>query len=714
MRPRLQSRSIHVAVLTYHRPEPLGRLLPVLLIEAARHEDSSPTDTVTLVVVDNDPHGSARQVVQAASVGSPSDPSSPDLRYVVEPRPGISAGRNRALDESSEADLLVFIDDDETPHPGWLERLVRLHDESGAEAVAGPVRSVVDAPLDPWVVAGRFFDRSHHLGRAQASVLPRAASNNLLLDLRFVRAHGLRFDDRFGLTGGEDSLFTGQLVAAGGTIRWAADAVVDDHLPSERLTRDYALRRTFHIANSSTRAEGALSADPRARARWVAGSGSKAVGRLATGVPRLLAGALTGNVRLQSRGHRDVARARGTASALLGRHSAPYGGREPRDESAPILVAHPSSDLYGSDLQLVETVRGLRESGHEVQVLLPEEGPLGAHFTALGATVDLVPSPVLRKSLMSPEGLMRFGLEFTRATVSHLRLLRRTRPAALLVNTVTIPAWLLAARLARVPVVCHVHEAEADQPRPVRVALAAPLLLARRVVTNSQASGEVVTGAIPRLADRIRLTYNGIDGPTDPAPPRRRAASDPVDIVLVGRLSPRKGSDVALEAVALVRAEGVDARLSLCGSAFAGYEWFEQQLRERATLSDLEDAVELRGYVADPAAALTEADIVLVPSRVEPFGNAAVEALLARRPLVASATQGLREIVRDGDTGLLVPPDDAAALAAAILRLTRDPEAAAVMADRGRADAIERFSVERYRQDMAKHVEDVTAARAGA
>ncbi len=711
MRPRLQSRTIHVAVLTYHRPEPLGRLLPLLLDEAARHRAGSPSDTVTVVVVDNDPQGSGRPVVERASGPAAFDAASSTLRYVVEPRPGISAGRNRALDESSQADLLVFIDDDETPHPGWLGHLVRLHDESGAEAVAGPVRSVVDAPLDPWVVAGGFFDRAHHVGRPQASIMSRAASNNLLLDLRFVRARGLRFDDRFGLTGGEDSLFTGRLVAAGGTIRWAADAVVDDHLPAERLTRDYALRRTFHLANSSVRAEGALSGDARGRVRWAVSSTAKAIGRLTTGVPRILVGTCSGSARLQSLGHRDVARARGTAAALLGRHTAPYGGQEPHDTSAAILVAHPSSDLYGSDLQLVETVRGLRDSGHEVQVLLPEDGPLGAHFTALGATVALVPSPVLRKSLMSPVGLVTFGVDLARATVSHHRLLRRARPAALLVNTVTIPAWLLAARLARVPVVCHVHEAEADQPRPVRIALAAPLLLARRVVTNSRASSEVITGAVPRLATRIALTYNGIDGPMAPAPPRRRAASDPVDIVLVGRLSPRKGSDVALEAVARVRAEGVDARLSLCGSAFAGYEWFEQQLRARAALKDLEDAVELRGYVADPSAALAEADIVLVPSRVEPFGNAAVEALLARRPLVASATQGLREIVRDGDTGLLVPPDDATALAGAILRLTRDPEAAAAMADRGRADAVERFSVERYRADMVKHIDDVTVAR---
>ena len=65
----------------------------------------------------------------------------------------------------------------------------------------------------------------------------------------------------------------------------------------------------------------------------------------------------------------------------------------------------------------------------------------------------------------------------------------------------TIPSWLLAARLAEVPTLCHVHEAEADQPRVVRLALAAPLLLARRVVTNSEASGDVLCRSLPALAD---------------------------------------------------------------------------------------------------------------------------------------------------------------------------------------------------------------------
>ena len=91
-------------------------------------------------------------------------------------------------------------------------------------------------------------------------------------------------------------------------------------------------------------------------------------------------------------------------------------------------MAHPSADLGGSDLQLVETVRGLREAGRRVLVALPSDGPLVRRFTDLGATVSTVPVPVLRKSLLSPTGLVTFGIEVSASTWRLYRLMRRDAP----------------------------------------------------------------------------------------------------------------------------------------------------------------------------------------------------------------------------------------------------------------------------------------------
>ncbi len=368
-----------------------------------------------------------------------------------------------------------------------------------------------------------------------------------------------------------------------------------------------------------------------------------------------------------------------------------------------VVVVHPSPDLYGSDRQLLETIAGLVDAGWAVEVVLPVAGPLVDELRTRGAAVRVIAFPVLRKASMRPMELPRLVVGLVRATLGARRMLLRRRPDAVLVNTLTEPSWLLAARLAGVPAVCHVHEAESDQPFVVRAGLALPLLLARVVVTNSRAAAEVLADAVPPVGRRVRVVHNGVPGPEDgPTALRQRAPGDPLTIALVGRLSPRKGIDVAIDALDLLVARGVDARLRIAGTPFTGYEWYEAQVTAAASRPGVAGRVELLGYVHPTWPVLADADVVVVPSRAEPFGNTAVEAMLACRPLVASGVQGLREIVRDGDTGLLVEPGNPAALADALVRVAEDMALAAHMAEAGRADALERFSTTGYRTAMGE------------
>jgi len=125
----------------------------------------------------------------------------------------------------------------------------------------------------------------------------------------------------------------------------------------------------------------------------------------------------------------------------------------------------------------------------------------------------------------------------------------------------------------------------------------------------------------------------------------------------------------------------------------------------------LAECVHFAGFSDVAAAFMRAADIVLVPSRVEPFGNVAVEAQLAGKPVVASAVQGLPEIVEDGRTGLLVAPDDPAALAAAVTRLLDEPGLAGRLAQSGADSAHLRFSPDRYRSDLRAAVQSLPAVR---
>ena len=367
-----------------------------------------------------------------------------------------------------------------------------------------------------------------------------------------------------------------------------------------------------------------------------------------------------------------------------------------------VLVAHPHVELYGSDRQMLESVTALTAAGWLVSATLPARGTLAAELEARGAAVHPLDVAVLRKSAITPVGLLRLGVKAA-AVAPLVRLLRQVRPDVLYVSTLVAPSWVLAGRLARVPVVVHVHEAEAEVPRPLQRGLALPLLLARLVLTNSQVARSVLVDAVPSLRGRTRVVYNGVPGPDGDVPPPPEAPGDgPVRLVQVGRLSPRKGTDVTLEALRRLVADGHDVHLDLVGGVYAGYEWFERELRAEASTSPLAGRVTFHGFTGDIWPVVLRAHVALVPSRVEPFGNVAVEALLAHRPLVASSAQGLVEIVTDGVDGLLVAPEDPDALADAVARLVADWPLARRLAEQGRERAVGRFTPGRYGQEIVE------------
>lgn len=370
-----------------------------------------------------------------------------------------------------------------------------------------------------------------------------------------------------------------------------------------------------------------------------------------------------------------------------------------------VLVAHHTPDVYGSDRQLLESISALVSADYRVVLVLPTEGPLTTLARERGAEVELVDFPVLRKAFLTPRGLATLLRHSATALPGCIRAIRRTGADAVYVNTLTIPIWVLAGRLARRPVACHVHEANEEGRRALRVALASPLLLANRIIANSNATAATIRTNFRPASSRIRVIHNGVPEPVVPVPDLVARDGVPATLTVLGRLSPTKGTDLALEAVAELVGRGYDVRVELAGSVFPGYEWFEEQLRERAERPDLRGRVRFRGYVHPVWNVLGEADVVLLASRTESFGIAAVEAQLAGRPVVAPSLQGLQETVEDQVTGLLVRPEDPVALADAVASLLDDPATAAKLAATGRTSAQERFSVAVYQERIAAEVD---------
>jgi glycosyltransferase involved in cell wall biosynthesis len=365
-----------------------------------------------------------------------------------------------------------------------------------------------------------------------------------------------------------------------------------------------------------------------------------------------------------------------------------------------LLVAHPSADVYGADLQLLESVSAMVARSWRVVVAVPGDGPLVRMLQDRGAEVGFTRFPVLRRANTSIRGFARMALEAAGALPRLLRVIRRFRPDVLYVNTVTLPWWLLASRLARRPTVCHLHEAETGDNSLVLRALLSPLRLAHVVIVISRSTQQAMAAVVPTLGPRSRLIYNGV--PQPPGEPRVAARQSPKRAVVVGRLSPRKAPHLALEAIGRLRVRGYDVVLDVVGTPFDGYEWYLAELKRRAAEPDLARAVEFVGYVSPIWPVLAAADVAVAPSLREPFGNAVVEAQLARRPVVATAALGHTESISDGETGLLVRPEDVGDMADAIARVLDDPELARRLADEGRDSAVRRFGIERYRREIAE------------
>ncbi|MBO1756833.1 glycosyltransferase family 4 protein [Allobranchiibius sp. CTAmp26] len=341
----------------------------------------------------------------------------------------------------------------------------------------------------------------------------------------------------------------------------------------------------------------------------------------------------------------------------------------------------------------------MRARDWRVVVVIPDDGPLVPLLTERGAEVEFLAFPVVRRSNMSAAGIVALGADAMRALPGMRRLLRSVAPDAVYVNTVTIPWWITAARSVRIGAVCHVHEAEAEDRRLIRVALNTPLLAANSLIAISPSVMDATTRDVPALKRRTHLIYNGVPQPSVDVP--AVPAPLPFRLAVIGRLSPRKAPHIALEAVAELRRAGRDVHLDVCGTPFAGYEWYEQELRARAQEDDLAGAVTFSGYVSPVWPALARSHAVLAPSLREPFGNAVVEAQFACRPVIAAAAMGHLETVQHEETGLLVPPGEAGPMAASMARLMDDPGFAMALAERARARAVDRFAVDRYGSEIA-------------
>jgi GT2 family glycosyltransferase len=222
---------ISVCIATCHRPERLGNLLTDLAGQEALPEQ--------VIVVDNDPAGSARDVVQRhQAAGTPFR-----LCYDIQPERSIALTRNRTV-ALAQGEWLAFIDDDERAPRAWLRQLLEAAAQYQADGILGPVVPRVPAEAPAWIRRGRFYDFARMINGSEVP-LNRMRFGNVLLRAASVLTQPGPFDPNYGLSTGEDADLLIRMVRAGARIIWCDQAVVYEPIEPARLSLRWLLQRAL-------------------------------------------------------------------------------------------------------------------------------------------------------------------------------------------------------------------------------------------------------------------------------------------------------------------------------------------------------------------------------------------------------------------------------------------------------------------------------------
>lgn len=231
---------IAVVAITYKRPDGLRKLMRELMRQDL---SGTPVEELNIVIVDNDPAGSAASVLAEFH-----DSNKIRITCLQEKRSGIPFARNCGMHHViQDNDYFVFIDDDEYPTPTWLRGLLTVAIELFSDCVLGAVIPVFPEKTPQWIRRSRVFEGWKFPHRTQ---IFEAASNNVLVRSAFIRQHGIAFDERMQASGGSDFRFFRECVAAGMVIHWSAEAEVFEDIPRSRTSLRWMAQRQIRLGNT--------------------------------------------------------------------------------------------------------------------------------------------------------------------------------------------------------------------------------------------------------------------------------------------------------------------------------------------------------------------------------------------------------------------------------------------------------------------------------
>jgi glycosyltransferase involved in cell wall biosynthesis len=384
-----------------------------------------------------------------------------------------------------------------------------------------------------------------------------------------------------------------------------------------------------------------------------------------------------------------------------------------------ILYIHQSADLYGSDKALLSLINGLDKRCFNPVVLLPCQGPLVNELHKSGIKIHILPLAKISRKTFSIKGIIKLPFDILKSIRNMNTVLKSEHIDIVHTNTLAVLGGAFWTKLNKIKHIWHVHEIIS---KPYFACLFFTLALrffATKIICNSYATRALLLKYQPALKDKIAVIWNGIE-PSQTINnilihdfrQKYNVSENQILITLVGRYNRWKGQLLLLKAAEILFFKGINnVRYLFVGSPPSGMEYFKEILKSKIDKSPARDLIIMLDFQKNIQLVWASTDISVVPStEPEPFGYVAVEAMAARKPVIAANHGGLAEIVVDDETGLLFYPENEYDLADKLLNLITNKHKRIVLGENGYLRFRRLFMNEKYLESFNSLYTDIFEA----
>lgn len=370
-----------------------------------------------------------------------------------------------------------------------------------------------------------------------------------------------------------------------------------------------------------------------------------------------------------------------------------------------ILFIHQSAELYGSDKTLLLLLRHLDKTRFFPVVILPNEGPLKIELEKENIKVVIAPVLKLYRKFFSPKNILKFIKDIKKGIETLDALNTQHHFDIVYSNTLAVLLGMIYAKKRKIKHLWHVHEIIVH---PKFIASIFPKFLLHYsdlVVSNSFATEKNLIDKAPKLASKSVVIYNGIEQNTTIITFGCKAdfgfKETDLIVTLVGRISRLKGHKLLLDIFTNYLIQYENVKLLFVGSPVEEQEYYLEEIENTIIRNKLEKRIKIVPFSKDLNTIWSITDIAVMPStEAESFGLVAAEAMLAKKPVVASNLGGLSEIVINNETGYLFDPKNKLDLFKAISNLIENPLSRTEFGEKGHERVVQEFSIEKHVQQF--------------